>query len=83
MKGWTHIAISFVSGIVVGVAFAFFLFKSRIRFYRDFIEHRLNSINRLRFSKDRKRKQPKSSFWKTATAHRSNPSEESKPSNNK
>jgi hypothetical protein len=83
MKGWTQIALPFVFGIMVGVAFAFFLFESRIRFYREFIEHRLTSINRLRSSKETKRKQPKSSFWKAVTSRRSKPREESKPSHNK
>jgi len=45
--------VSFGSGMVLGVVFAFLGFKARLRFYRKFIEDRLAPVNQLLSSEAR------------------------------
>lgn len=49
MMDWISLALAFVFGIATGILVSSFFFESRLRFYKEFIEHRLASINLLRF----------------------------------
>lgn len=69
MMDWISILMVFVFGIAVGVLISSFLFESRIRFYREFIEHRLASLNRLRSQNAATEKSSKPSCWKTVFGH--------------
>ena len=71
MTHWIGFVSAFVLGLAVGVILAFFLFESRIRFYKDFIEQRLASINRL-YSQNVTSTGPyKFSFWRNVFQRRS------------
>jgi hypothetical protein len=82
MKDWLELALSFVFGVAIGVVFSFFLFESRIRFYRHFIEERLASINLLRHSKGKANEGQESSFWKSILGGRPKAGSGSKHSQN-
>jgi hypothetical protein len=82
MKDWTSIVLAFALGLAVGVAFTSFFFESRVRFYKQYIEHRLASINRLRFQRGASHELPKASFWKTLLSRHSKPDGDSKSQQN-
>lgn len=44
MTAWTNLLLAFTSGFAFGAAFTIFRFKSRIRFYKQFIESRLKIV---------------------------------------
>jgi len=82
MMGLISFVLVFVFGLAVGVLVSSFLFASRIRFYKEFIEHRLLSINRLRSQNSAKHKSSKPSYWKTVFGRTSKREEDSKSSRN-
>ncbi len=73
MKDWLSLAVAFAFGLAAGVAFGFFLFESRARFYKEFIEHRLASINRLYSQEGTTRGLPILSSWRGRFKGRSRP----------
>ena len=64
MRDWGNLAIAFACGIAVGFVLSSFLFGARLRFYKEYIEHRLASINRLHFHSGTAHGEPRGSFWK-------------------
>jgi len=46
MSHWTSFVLPFALGFVAGTAICFILLASKIRFYKRFIEQRLDAINR-------------------------------------
>jgi hypothetical protein len=46
MSHWTSFVLPFALGFAAGTAICFILLASKIRFYRKFIEQRLDAINR-------------------------------------
>lgn len=42
---WVDLALIFTLGFILGVAFAFSLLRSKLKFYKHFIERRLSSLN--------------------------------------
>lgn len=83
MKAWTDLILSFAAGFAVGIVFAAFHFRSRLRFYKQFIEHRLASINRLRPSKVSPWSFRKLSIWKDGASRPSKSRKGSKEVENK
>jgi hypothetical protein len=83
MMDWISLLLAFVFGLTVGIAFSSFLFESRIRFYREFIEQRLASINRLRLQGATTQRVHKSSFWRAILSRRTKSGEDAKPFQNK
>ena len=82
MMDWISFVLVFVFGIAVGVLLSSFLFESRIRFYKEFIEHRLASINRLRIQNTKTDKSSKPSYWKTILGRPSKREEDPKSPQN-
>lgn len=64
MKDWVGLAVAFALGLAAGVAFGFMLFESRAKFYKEFIEHRLASINRLYSQESTADGSPKKLSWR-------------------
>jgi len=77
MKAWIDLMLSFASGLVLGVGFAFFSFKSRLKFYAEFIESRLAPLNLLLSSKAQPLGEPESSRWEAVSGCHSKSSRES------
>lgn len=42
---WVHLPLAFTFGFILGVVFAFSWFRSKLKFYKQFIERRLSSLN--------------------------------------
>lgn len=82
MMDWSSLVLVFVFGIAVGVFASSVFFESRVRFYKEFIEHRLASINRLRSQNTATDKSSKPSCWKTVFGRSSKPDKDSKSSQN-
>lgn len=82
MLDWISLVLVFAFGIVVGILISSFLFESRLKFYKEFIEHRLAAINLHRFQGAAKHRSPKSSHEKTLSGRASNRGENSKSSQN-
>lgn len=72
----------FVFGIAVGILVSSFFFESRLRFYKEFIEHRLASINLLRFHNSATHKPSEPSPKKTILGRPSERDERSKSPKN-
>lgn len=82
MRDWISLGLVFVFGIAMGILVSSIFFESRIRFYKEFIEHRLSSINRLHFQRHAKSKSSKLSYWKTVLGRPSKRGDDSKSSQN-
>jgi hypothetical protein len=67
MNAWIDLMLSFASGLVLGVVFAFLSFKSRLRFYAEYIEARLAPVSLLLSSKARFQEEPESSLWESVS----------------
>ena len=80
MMDWVSLALVFVFGIAMGILASSFFFESKLKFYKNFIEQRLSSINRLRFQNAAKQKSSKPSHGKAARRHPSKREKDSKPS---
>ena len=83
MKAWTDLILSFALGLAAGIVLAVFYFNSRLRLYKEYIEHRLAEINRLRPANASSWSLPKWSFWKAVLIRRSKAGERSKGTQNK
>ncbi|HEV2248037.1 MAG TPA: hypothetical protein VGW37_15410, partial [Terriglobia bacterium] len=64
MRDLANLALGFLCGMAVGFVLSSFFFGARIRFYKEYIEHRLASINRLHFPSRAAHGKPRASFWK-------------------
>ena len=80
MMDWVSLVLVFLFGIAMGILVSAFFFNSKLRFYKGFIEQRLESINLLRFHSAAKPKPSQPSQGKTAFRHSSQPEEDSKSS---
>ena len=69
MRDWANLMLGFGCGLAVGFVLSAFFFGAKIRFYKEYIEHRLASINRLHFQSRATRERPRVPFWK-AFLHR-------------
>jgi hypothetical protein len=78
MKDWANLGVAFACGLAVGFALSAFFFGARIRFYKQYIEHRLAFINRLYLQGTATRPAPRVSFWKSILGRRSKQDEGSK-----
>jgi hypothetical protein len=83
MKDWIALVLTFAFGFAAGVVFASVFFESRVRVYKNFIEHRLASINRLYSQEITTHRLPKTSFWRVVFNRRSKSAEETKPTQKK
>lgn len=45
MSPWIHMPLTFAVGFAFGAVSAFFHFRARLKFYRQFIEQRLSTFN--------------------------------------
>jgi hypothetical protein len=82
MMDWISLGLVFVFGVTMGVLISSLFFESRVRFYKEFIENRLSSINRLHFQRYAKSKSSKPSYWKTILGRPSKRDDDSKSSQN-
>lgn len=65
MRDWSNLVMGFACGLAVGFVLSSFLFGAKIRFYKEYIEHRLASINRMHFQSRAAHGKPGGSFWRT------------------
>jgi|GEM_PF-3107809 len=71
MMDWISLTLVFVFGIAIGILVSSLFFESRLRFYKEYIERRLASINLPRFQSAAKSKSPKRQDRKTDFSHTS------------
>ena len=64
MRDWVNLLLGFACGVAVGIVLSSFFFGARLKFYKEYIEHRLTSINRLHFQGKTAGDKPRVSFWK-------------------
>lgn len=82
MRDWISLGLVFVFGITMGILVSSMFFESKIKFYKEFIEQRLSSINLIHFQRHAKRKSSKASYWKTVLGRPSKRDEDPKSPQN-
>lgn len=82
MRDWISLSLVFLFGIAIGILISSIFFEARLRFYKEFIEHRLSSINRLHLQRHAKSKSSKLAYLKTMLGRPSKRDEDSKSPRN-